>query len=600
MTLADDNILQALLNHSLEEECLKYMGYYSRYLNKELFLYALSHNNDVFMQKALLMGAFSEHELFERENREVINEMLAHFEDGAKTNFILNIFHLLGFDLWKNDEIASLLDSFENFSEDNYLENRLILSYNPLMSIALTAEILMHISKTRKRYRDKCNDMMQTLLELGKMYAGKIADEDLYQRMLTDTDFSGRSVLFIICECGFQPLMCEEDPKAENLIQHVWHGSESTKCDGSIFGFSNLTHIIFSKGIKQTDEKMGFFDIVTMKFKVNKSVDYTFQHKYRSKAISNFFLKEFLFASVMTYFLISMANKYTAFFQGDKSYLPVDQTDPDNEFITPDPNESIYDFGSYPSNITNPLTDVRTNPFLVPSLDIRKIEFDKWEKYTIITNCSALYFLFCKIVFNICKKKEKTLSIRFDIWTQIDVCSALFSITTFRMISQSSIDQLDPSTDWKRMLNYMVTANAIFQYLRAFSFLLLIESLSKMIITFLNMLIDTLPFLMLLCIFILLMMSICATLFQDVNPDMFGYFTISFQSVFDGILAPGAYTGFGEFETLWSVIYQLITLFGNVLMLNYLVAILSSTYENLLQYGSFLYKVKKFQYCQRY
>jgi hypothetical protein len=69
---------------------------------------------------------------------------------------------------------------FENFTEDNYLENRLILSYNPLMSIALTCEILMIISASRKRYRDKCNDMMALLLDLGKMYASKIDDEDLY------------------------------------------------------------------------------------------------------------------------------------------------------------------------------------------------------------------------------------------------------------------------------------------------------------------------------------------------------------------------------------------------------------------------------------
>ena len=100
--------------------------------------------------------------------------MLAHFEDGAKTNFILNIFHLTGLDLWKNGEISQLLCMFENFTEDSYLKNRLILSYNPLMSIALTAEILKHISQTRKRYRDRCAEMMQTLLDLGKMYASKI------------------------------------------------------------------------------------------------------------------------------------------------------------------------------------------------------------------------------------------------------------------------------------------------------------------------------------------------------------------------------------------------------------------------------------------
>lgn len=35
------------------------------------------------------------------------------------------------------------------------------------------------------------------------MYAGKIEDEDLYRDLISDTDFSGRSVLFIVCECGF-------------------------------------------------------------------------------------------------------------------------------------------------------------------------------------------------------------------------------------------------------------------------------------------------------------------------------------------------------------------------------------------------------------
>ena len=37
MTLANDNILEALLYHFYEEECLRYMGYYSRFLNQNLF-----------------------------------------------------------------------------------------------------------------------------------------------------------------------------------------------------------------------------------------------------------------------------------------------------------------------------------------------------------------------------------------------------------------------------------------------------------------------------------------------------------------------------------------------------------------------------------
>lgn len=152
------------------------------------------------MQKALLMGAFDKTELQEVE---VIDNILANFEDGSKTNYILNILLLIGIDVWKNKSLKKLIDMFENFTCEDYLENRLILSYNPLMSIALTAEILTSIANTRKRFRDKCNDMLENLLSLGKMYAGKIEDEDLYRDLISDTDFSGRSVLFIVCECGF-------------------------------------------------------------------------------------------------------------------------------------------------------------------------------------------------------------------------------------------------------------------------------------------------------------------------------------------------------------------------------------------------------------
>jgi hypothetical protein len=64
---------------------------------------------------------------------------LANFEDGSKTNFILNILLLTGIDVWRNKNLKQLIDMFENFTDDNYLNNRLILSYNPLMSIAITA-----------------------------------------------------------------------------------------------------------------------------------------------------------------------------------------------------------------------------------------------------------------------------------------------------------------------------------------------------------------------------------------------------------------------------------------------------------------------------
>jgi len=39
---------------------------------------------------------------------------------------------------------------------------------------------------------------------------------------------------------------------------------------------------------------------------------------------------------------------------------------------------------------------------------------------------------------------------------------------------------------------------------------------------------------------------------------------------------------------------------GNVLMINFLIAILSTTYENMKKSGTFKYKVNLYQYCERY
>jgi len=44
--------------------------------------------------------------------------------------------------------------------------------------------------------------------------------------------------------------MDEEDPKAENLMVMIWHGNDATKCDGNIFGYSNLSHIIMTRAKK--------------------------------------------------------------------------------------------------------------------------------------------------------------------------------------------------------------------------------------------------------------------------------------------------------------------------------------------------------------
>lgn len=91
-----------------------------------------------------------------------------------------------------------MLDVFNDYIEASYEENYLLLSYNPLMSIVLTAELLNHISKSRKRFENECKKIFVEILELGKMFTSKIEDDRYYESLILDRDFKDRSCLKVI------------------------------------------------------------------------------------------------------------------------------------------------------------------------------------------------------------------------------------------------------------------------------------------------------------------------------------------------------------------------------------------------------------------
>jgi hypothetical protein len=82
------------------------------------------------------------------------------------------------------------------------------------------------------------------------MYSSKIQDEKYFEKLITQVDFKGRSVLKIITINNFESLMDEDDPKAENLMLMIWHGKEATRCDGNVYGYSNFCHILATKAKK--------------------------------------------------------------------------------------------------------------------------------------------------------------------------------------------------------------------------------------------------------------------------------------------------------------------------------------------------------------
>ena len=76
------------------------------------------------------------------------------------------------------------------------------------------------------------------------MYNSKIDNEEYFESLIMDTDFSNRSVLQIICNCYLEPLLSEEDSKSENIINTVYIGKDTKMCDGNVDGYSNFLYIL--------------------------------------------------------------------------------------------------------------------------------------------------------------------------------------------------------------------------------------------------------------------------------------------------------------------------------------------------------------------
>ena len=135
--------------------------------------------------------------------------------------------------------------------------------------------------------------------------------------------------------------MSEDDPKAANKIRNIWYGENFTKCDGNILDFSNMTSIILTSAVR-ADASTSFFEIVSGGFdQLTRKVDYTFQFVYRKESIAYYYLKEILFAMMMTLaFTFFVNERYRKLFRAPLKYVGLDKNG--NQIFTE--SSSMYDF----------------------------------------------------------------------------------------------------------------------------------------------------------------------------------------------------------------------------------------------------------------
>jgi len=113
---------------------------------------------------------------------------------------------------------------FSQYKDEGYENNKLLLSANPLLCIALSCELLDKISNIKKKYKNLCDNQKEALLCLGKYYNRKIESTDVYRNLMNDTDFQNRSLLKIITLCKFHELLSDENSNPENLMNEIFVG----------------------------------------------------------------------------------------------------------------------------------------------------------------------------------------------------------------------------------------------------------------------------------------------------------------------------------------------------------------------------------------
>ena len=147
---------------------------------------------------------------------------------------LLGLMPLREFTLEMCDKICLNLNSY------NTNEESIINCSRPLLSIALSVELLNKLGNISTKFKFKADSVSKSLLFLGYNIQTSIGNEDTLNYYLrTQTDLSGRSALEIYAENKFYDML--EDPNVGLIIGKLWYGAEH---EHKITTFLRMTRIL--------------------------------------------------------------------------------------------------------------------------------------------------------------------------------------------------------------------------------------------------------------------------------------------------------------------------------------------------------------------
>ena len=135
---------------------------------------------------------------------------------------------------------------------------------------------------------------------------------------------------------------------------------------------------------------------------------------------------------------------------------------------------------------------------------------------------------------------------------------------------------------------------------------LVIERFSELILTLGQMLMSTNSILVIMLIWMLMYIQLGSTEYADLHSD-YKNITESIRISYDSFMAAYGYGSFSsldpiqvEDDSIYLIVMILQLFMTNILLLNFMVAILSDSQAAGEEVGSFKFKCAKYNYCERY
>jgi hypothetical protein len=189
-------------------------------------------------------------------------------------------------------------------------------------------------------------------------------------------------------------------------------------------------------------------------------------------------------------------------------------------------------------------------------------------------------------VYNHYNKKK----IPFDLWLYFDLTAGVINIIAFNIVGGSSPESI-LNTMTKRAYDYYMILVLMISWFRFFSYFLVISHVSKITLTLFMMLRETVFFMVILGCYLMLMTTVFATLFRDTETDdaIHDYHSVftTMRALVDYFLANFPVKDLGSYQLSHSVLYIIHVTISNIFLLNFLVAILQTVFDIMIQNGDF-------------